>query len=108
MCDANLCPLLAAYDVAEAMIDKLGDLHDSPSLARGGIASNRQVHEAVRERYSCAGRIRDANGCWDCPLNTIRHIAHHLATVPNKRPGWAFDPDKLVDGGTDTQSGQYL
>lgn len=107
-CDPNLCPLLVAYDVADAMLNELGDLHEHPALARGSIAANRRSQEAVRERYPCEGSVPDRNNERACPLGNITHVAHALATVPAQRGGWAFDPEKLVDGGRDTQSGQYL
>ena len=108
MCDTNLCPLLAAYDVAESMLDELGNLHEHPVLARGAIAANRRTHEVVRERYPCGGAVSDNNNELTCPLGLLRNTAHAFATNPNQRQGWAFDPEKLVDGGTASQSGQYL
>ena len=108
MCDANLCPFTAALDTADAVVNELGDVHENPTLARGAIAAYRKVHEAARLRYPCDGPVPDRNGEQACPLGYVRHTAHNLATVPGQRAGWAFDPEKLVNGGTDTQSGQYL
>jgi hypothetical protein len=108
MCDANLCPLTVAYDVAEKVVNELGDLHENPALVRGSIAVHRRTHEAVRERYPCDGAVPDDNNELACPLGLIRNTAHTLATVPVQRAGWAFDPEKVVDGTSDTKSGQYL
>jgi hypothetical protein len=108
MCDTNLCPLLAAYDAAEAVVDKVRDIHQNPALARGTITAYRRTHDVVRERYPCDGPVPDHNNEVACPLGHIANMAHSLATVPAQRTGWAFDPEKLIDGGTDTQSGQYL
>jgi hypothetical protein len=108
MCDAHLCPLVAAYDAAEMVVSGLGDLHENPALARGAIAAYRRTQEAARDRYPCDGPVTDHNNEMACPLGQIRHIAGALATVPIQRTGWAFDPEKLVNAETDSQSGQYL
>jgi hypothetical protein len=108
MCDPNLCPSLVTFDVAERRLDELGDLHENPALARGAIAACRRSHEAVRERYPCDGPVTNTEGQIRCPLGALYNDVHTLATVPSHRAGWAFDTEKLVDGGTDSQSGQYL
>ena len=108
MCDANLCPAVVAYDAAEARLDELGDLHEHPTLTRGAITANRRTDEVVRERYPCDGAVANRDGNLVCPLSDMGKMAHYFATVPVRREGWDFDPEKLVDSGTDTQSGQYL
>jgi hypothetical protein len=72
------------------------------------IAAYRQSHEAVRKRYPCDGPVPDNNNEQACPLGHIGHTAHNLATVPAQRAGWSFDPEKLIDGETDSATGQYL
>lgn len=108
MCDPNLCPMVAAFDVADKVIDDLGDVHENPALARGVIASYRQTADAVRERYPCGGVSADREGHLRCPLSGIWDGAQTYATAAPNRQGWAFDPEKLAGGGRDGQSGQYL
>jgi hypothetical protein len=107
MCD-HVCPLTAAMDAAEAVVDELGDLHENPVLARGVITAYRKSLEAMQKPYPCDGAVRDRNNEVTCPFNRLHQTAHSLATVPITRPGWAFDPEKLVDGGRQTSAGQYL
>jgi hypothetical protein len=112
MCDGRLCPLLAGYDVADALLDELGDLHESPDLARAQIAVYRRSMEIIRKRSPCDGPVADHDNEVTCPIAPVGNVALRLATGPPTRIGWAFDPEKVlgarVAGSAASSAGQYL
>lgn len=109
MCDEGVCPIAVTLAAAESVIDSLVDLHESPQFARGNIAVIRKCNESVRSRYLCTGPAVNDHNQIVCPLGTLFADTQTLATQPVHRGAWAFDPEKLVDGGDgDAPMGQML
>lgn len=108
MSESTACPVLAAFDVAEELLNKYAHLHADPASARGALMLSRELTERLHKAIPCTPSV-DSRGQLVCSLTSISNDLHAYLFQPNMQGGWAVELAAVAKGEADDRNvGSYL